>query len=307
MKTRNATSGSPIVPCLWMDDQAEELAAFYTKTFPDGRIVARSHYPSSGENPSGKAPGSVLTVEFEIAGQRFTALNGGPVFHINPSVSFFVHVDTPKEADRLVAALEEGGKVMMPLGSYPFSERYAWVADRFGVSWQVITGRRSPGGPRIAPCLMFSDEQKGQAQAAIDAYTKAFPDGRVELLDRYDGNDGPAGWVKHARFVVAGEELVAMDSPIDHGFTFNEGLSLQVMCKDQGEIDRYWESLSEGGQKGPCGWLKDRFGLSWQVVPMAITEWMTSGDAAARDRGFAAMMGMTKPDVAALRAAFEGA
>lgn len=295
-----------IVPCLWMDDQAESAAAFYTSTFPNGRIEATSHYPASGENPSGKPPGSVLTVEFEIAGQRFTALNGGPIFRMNPSVSFFVHVDTAKEADTLYAKLTEGGEPLMPIGSYPWSERYGWVKDRFGVSWQVMAGRRPPGGETIVPCLMYTGAQKGRAQEAMTLYTSVFPGGRVDQVDRYAEGEGPTGWVKHGRFVVAGQALVAMDSHIEHAFNFDEGLSLQVMCRDQAEVDHFWEALSEGGTKGPCGWLKDRFGLSWQVVPIGIAEWMSSGDVAARDRTFAAMMGMTKPDVAALQAAFRG-
>lgn len=295
-----------IVPCLWMNDQAEDAASFYTQTFPGGRIHARSYYPASGAHPSGKPPGSLLTVEYEVAGLRFTALNGGPAFRVNPSVSFFFHADAPEEVDRYYAILAEGGQTMMELGAYPWSERYAWVQDRFGVSWQLMSGRRPPSGETIVPCLMFSGPQKAKAMAAIEAYTRAFPGGRVELVDRYRRGEGPADLVKHGRFVLAGQSLVAMDSHIDHAFHFDEGTSLQVLCRDQREIDHYWEALSEGGSEGPCGWVKDRFGLSWQVVPMAITEWMASPDVAARDRAHAALLEMTKLDAAALQAAFQG-
>lgn len=111
-----------IVPCIWFDDQAEEAASLYTKTFADGRITAASRYPESGANPSGKPPGSVLTVEFELAGLRFTALNGGPIFAPNPSISFFVRVETAAEADRLFSVLAEQGEALMPLDAYPWSE-----------------------------------------------------------------------------------------------------------------------------------------------------------------------------------------
>lgn len=295
-----------IVPCLWLDDQAEQAAAFYTKLLPGGRIGAVSHYPESGDNPSGKPRGSVLTVEFEVAGQRFTALNGGPIFVINPSISFFLHVASAAEADRLFGALAEGGKVMMPLGAYPWSERYGWVADRFGVSWQVIYGRPTPGGSTIVPCLMFTGEQRGRAEAALQLYTRVFPDSRIDSVERYTASEPSEGMVKHGRCVLAGQELVAMDSHVAHDARFNEGLSLQVMCRDQPQIDRYWSALCEGGTPGPCGWLKDRFGLSWQIVPDGIAGWLTSRDTAARDRAFAAMMRMGKPDIAALQAAFEG-
>lgn len=299
-------SSKSIVPCLWFDNQAEDAASFYTKTFPDGQVTAVSHYPESSDNPGGKPRGSVLTVEFEVAGQRFTALNGGPQFVINPSISFFVHRDTAEDTEQLFHALADGGQVLMPLDAYPWSERYGWVQDRFGVSWQVITGQRA-GGAIIAPCLMFAGAQHGKAEPAMQMYTGIFPDASVGKVERYAAEEGPEGTVKHGRFVLAGQDMIAMDSHIDHGFTFNEAVSLQVMCKDQGEVDRYWEALSEGGEKGPCGWLKDRFGLSWQVVPDGIAEWMTSKDAAARDRAFQAMLGMTKLDIAALQAAFDRA
>jgi len=296
----------PIVPCLWLDDQAEEAARFYAGTFPGSRTTAVSRYPASFDNPGGKPRGSVMTVEVELAGQPFTLLNGGPMFVINPSVSFFVHAATPDEANRLFSALAEGGKVLMPLDAYPWSERYGWAQDRFGVSWQVITGRPAPGGATLVPALMFTGPQAGRAEEAMRAYTAVFPGGRIADLTRYEEGEGPKGSVKLARFLLAGQDLAAMDSHYEHGFTFNEAVSLQVMCADQAEVDRYWGALSEGGTEGPCGWLKDRYGLSWQVVPRSIEEWIASPDEAARERAFRAMLGMKKLDVAGLRAAFEG-
>ncbi len=295
-----------LVPCLWFDDQAELAAEFYTRIFPDGRITAMSHYSESTDNPSGKPRGSVLTVEFDVAGQRFTALNGGPHFVVNPSISFFVRVDSPSEADRLFSALAENGKVLMALDKYPWSERYGWVQDRFGVSWQVITGQRSADAPIIVPCLMFSGAVHGQAEAALRKYAAIFPQGRVIATERYSAGEGPEGTIKHGRIAFGGQELIAMDSHFEHGFTFNEAISLQVMCDGQEELDRYWSDLSKDGNQGPCGWLKDRFGISWQVVPSHIAEWMTSKDAAARDRAFDAVMRMKKLDIATIQAAFDG-
>lgn len=299
-------TSSKITPCIWLDDQAEKAAAFYVLVFPAGRIVATSRYPESIDNPSGRPRGSVLTVEFEVAGHRFTVLNGGPIFTLNPSISFFVHVDTAADAERLYSALAHGGEALMPLSTYPWSERYGWVKDRFGVSWQVITGRRPESGATIAPCLMFTGAQHGKAEEAMRIYAGIFPGGRVESIERYEAGEGPQGTVKHGRFVIGGQNMVAMDSHIDHGFTFNEALSLHVLCDDQAEVDRYWEALAVGGEQGQCGWLKDRFGLSWQVGPTAITELMTSKDTAARDRAFVAMLDMTRLDIAELRRAFEG-
>jgi predicted 3-demethylubiquinone-9 3-methyltransferase (glyoxalase superfamily) len=299
-------TASRITPCIWLDDQAESAAAFYVRTFPGGRIMATSRYPESIDTPGGKGRGSILTVEFEVAGRQFTVLNGGPLFVLNPSISFFIRVESNRDADSLFASLAEGGEALMPIGSYPWSERYGWVKDRFGVSWQVIAGRRPPGGATIVPCLMFAGPQHGRAETAMRRYAGIFPNSRVDILERYRADEGPEGTVKHGRFALDGQEMIAMDSHVEHGITFNEALSLQVMCEDQDELDRYWAALGDGGQHGPCGWLKDCFGLSWQVVPTAIARWMSSDDTAACDRAFEAMLKMKKLDIAALQRAFEG-
>lgn len=295
-----------IVPCLWFDDQAEQAAALYTRAFEGGRVVAVSRFPEQGANPAGRPPGSVLTVELELAGFRLTLLNGGPQFVMNPTLSFFVHTKTAAEADRRFAALAEGGQVLMPLDAWPWSERYGWVQDRYGASWQVMAGRPTPLGATFVPCLMFAGRNHKRAQEAMRLYSGIF-DGRVDSLERYAPGEGPEDSVKHGRIVIAGQELVAMDSHLEHQHAFNEAISLQVMCDDQRELDRVWEALtSSGGEESMCGWLKDRFGLSWQVVPTRLADWMTSPDAAARDRGFKALLEMKKLDIAALQAAFDG-
>ncbi len=291
-----------IVPCLWFDDQAEAAAAFYARTFPAGRVLATSHYPQSVDNPGKKPRGSVLTVDFEIAGQRFTALAGGPDFQINPTISFFTHLPDVDAVNRVFAALKDGGEVLMAIDKYPWSDRYGWVKDRYGVSWQVTTG----GPASIAPCFMFSDRVHGQALAAMTHWTRIFEGGRVERVEKYAAGEGPEGTVKHGRFTLAGQSFIAMDSHIKHDAAFNEGVSMQVMCATQAEVDRCWERLLEGGEPSQCGWLKDRFGASWQVVPRQVSTWLTTGDVAAHDRVFAAIMKMKKLDVATLERAFAG-
>ena len=128
----------------------------------------------------------------------------------------------------------------------------------------------------------------------------------MEFVDLYDGDDGPVGTVKHGRFALAGQPMVAMDSAFKHGFGFNEAVSLQVMCADQAEVDRLWGTLAEGGEFGPCGWLKDRFGVSWQVVPEGLLPLLMGPDVAARDRALAALLGMGKLDLEALRWVYVG-
>ena len=300
---------TPPIPCIWFDNQAEAAAAFWIGVFSKGKITDISHYPEGSEGNTGRAAGGVLTGAFEIYGQRITGLNGGPMFVLNPSISFFVELAEPAEADRVFAALSEGGKALMPIGAYPWSERYGWVQDKFGVSWQVIVPMEKLAAPRIVPSLMFSGKVHGRADEAMKLYTSIFPNSQIGTVERYaegEGAKAAEGTVKHGRFSLDGQPMVAMDSHIDHGFTFNEALSFQVMCADQAEVDRYSAALSEGGDIGQCGWLKDKFGVSWQIVPRDMPRWLTGGDAEARKRVFQAMMGMAKLDIAALEKAFKG-
>jgi predicted 3-demethylubiquinone-9 3-methyltransferase (glyoxalase superfamily) len=294
-----------IVPCLWFDDQAEAAADFYVSAFPEAQRGVVARYPASVPNPSQKPPGSVLTVDFTVAGQRFTALNGGPHLTPNPSISCFVRLPAEDEVDRLHDALVDEGTALMPLDAYPWSPRYAWVQDRFGVSWQLLAASDAER-PSVAPCLMFTGAQHGRAREAIDHYVRVFPRSRVDHVAPYGPGEGPEGTIAHGAFTLAGQPMVAMDSHLEHGFGFDEGVSLQVMCADQAEVDHFWSALADGGEEGPCGWLKDRFGVSWQVVPRALDTWTTHPDDAARARAFEAMLGMRKLDVAVLERALAG-
>jgi predicted 3-demethylubiquinone-9 3-methyltransferase (glyoxalase superfamily) len=306
-----------IAPCLWFDTQAEEAARFYVEAFPDSRIKGVSHYPTTFDTPGDKPRGSLLTVEFEIAGTAFTALNGGPGFRINPSISFFLNFDPsrdPKARERLDATwqrLLEGGTPLMPLDKYPFSERYGWVQDRFGVSWQLILS--DPEGeprPFIVPSLLFVGEMAGRAEEAMRFYQEVFEDSKQGIVARYGPDQPPdkEGAIMFADFMIRGQWFAAMDSAQEHDFGFSEGVSLQVMCRDQDEVDRYWKRLSEGGEPGVCGWLKDRFGVSWQIVPVRFMQIIEEGEAGEEgyERAFKAMLEMKKLDIGKLEQAYEG-
>jgi predicted 3-demethylubiquinone-9 3-methyltransferase (glyoxalase superfamily) len=196
----------------------------------------------------------------------------------------------------------------MELGEYPWSARYAWVQDRYGVSWQVIFTEEPWEGPPIAPCLMFAGDVLGRAAEALEMYADVFPGGAIEALERYAAEEGPEGTVKHGRASLGGRTLVAMDNHLDPGTRFNEAVSLQVLCEDQAEVDRYWAELSAGGEESRCGWLTDRFGVSWQVVPRGFVEMSKAGDGGGPgfDRAFEAMLEMKKLDVGALEKAYTG-
>jgi len=304
----NAATSPTIAPCLWFDDQAEAAADLYTDVFPDSRVTAVARYPESFDNPGGKPRGSVLTVELDLAGTTLTALNGGPLFTINPTISFFVRTPDVAQVERIAGRLGEDGSYLMELGEYPWSPRYAWVQDRFGVSWQVMAAPDEGEAVTIYPCLMFAGDVHGRAEEALQLYAQAFPGGRIEALERYGADEGPKGTIKHGRAALGSQLLVAMDSHLEHEARFSEAVSLQVYCRNQDEVDHFWAALSDGGELGPCGWLKDRFGVSWQVVPTAFIDMIKDGEGAGPgyERAFQAMLGMKKLDVAALEAAYRG-
>lgn len=155
--------------------------------------------------------------------------------------------------------------------------------------------------PNITPCLWFDT----QAEAAADLYTSVFENSRVLDVARYgDAGPGPEGSVMTVRFELDGQEFVALNGGPE--YTFNEAVSFQVSCASQEEVDYFWSRLGEGGEEGPCGWVKDRFGLSWQIIPNRLGELLGDPDPSRAQRAMGAMLGMNKLDVAALEQAAAG-
>lgn len=291
--------------CLWFDSNAEDAMKFYASVFDNAKLGAIAHYGEAGHEVHHRPKDSVMTVLLTIDGQELMGLNGGPVFTINPAISFYVSCKAQQEIDNLYKKLSDGGSVLMELKKYPFSEKYAWVCDKFGVSWQLILTDKTD--QKVAPCLMFTGEHHGQAESAINFYTSVFKNSKLDYIVKYDHGELAPGTVKHAGFKLDGQQFIAMDSPIEHPFSFTPATSFIVNCKNQSEIDEMWEKLqADGGSPSQCGWLTDKFGVSWQVVPSIMEEMMTDKDKARRDRVFAAVMKMVKLDIAALEAAFKG-
>jgi predicted 3-demethylubiquinone-9 3-methyltransferase (glyoxalase superfamily) len=297
-----------ITPNLWFDDEAEAAVDFYTGVFDDSSIGAISRYDEAAAAASGQPEGSVLTVSFELEGQRFVALNGGPEFSFTPAISFIVNCPTRDEVDELWAELSKDGEALMPLNSYPFSDRYGWTEDRYGVSWQLLHAEDVPERT-IVPSMMFVGERCGQAAEAIEFYTGVFDDAAVGDIARYGPDQPPdaEGTVMYADFTLAGQRFAAMDSAQDHAFDFSEAVSFVVDCADQAEVDYYWEELTaDGGQEGQCAWLTDRFGVSWQIVPTVLPEFLHDEDAARAGRVMEAMLQMRKIDIETLERAYAG-
>lgn len=299
-----------ISPNLWFDTQAEDAATFYTSVFSNSKIGEITHYTKAGFEVHGQPAGKVMTVEFEVEGFKFVGLNGGPIFKINPSISFLVACSSKEEVDKLWGALRDGGSPLMDLAEYPFSPWYGWLNDKFSVSWQIMHMGDRQVKQKVTPTLMFVGDVCGRTEEAINYYTSIFHNANVDHIMRYNAGEEPdkEGTVRHAGFMLEGEQFAAMDSAHNHKFAFNEAVSLIVNCETQEEIDYYWEKLSEGGDESAqvCGWLKDKFGVSWQIVPSKMGQYLNDPDKAKVERFTNAFLKMKKFDISELEKAFEG-
>lgn len=299
-----------IIPHLWFDKEAKEAAKFYTTLFPDSNITSMT---TIHEVPT--PTGDCDLVSFELNGQPFMAINAGPLFKFNPSLSFMVNFDPSRDRnarenlDALWGELAQGGTVLMPLDKYPFSEHYGWIQDKYGLSWQLILS--DPEGeerPAIVPSLLYVGTVAGRAEEAVNFYLSVFKNSKWGIVARYGNGQEPdqEGTILFSDFMLEGQWFAAMDSAREHAFAFNEAISLLIRCETQAEIDYYGEKLSADPEAEQCGWLKDKYGLSWQVWPSALGEMLTKGTPGQIARVTKAFLLMKKYDIAALKRAYEG-
>jgi len=297
-----------ITPHLWFDKEAQEAAEFYTSLFTNSKVT-------STQTITGTPSGDTDIVTFELRGQPFMAISAGPLFRFNPSVSFIVNFDPSREKDAkenidvVWEKLLQGGTVLMPLQEYPFSKRYGWLQDKYGLSWQLIlTDPEGEERPEIVPSLLFVGDKCGKAEEAINFYLSIFKDSKMGALLRYGKGAEPdkEGTVMFADFKLLDLWFAAMDSAREHNFSFNEAISFMVYCDTQEEIDYYWEKLSAVPEAEQCGWLKDKYGVSWQIIPTVMDEMMGSGDEQKIARVTEAFLKMKKFDIAQLKKAYEG-
>ncbi len=297
-----------ITPHLWYDKEARESAEFYVSLFPNSKIT---NVTTIHDTPSGDCD----VVSFELAGQNFMAISAGPLFKFNPSISFFLNFDPSRQIDarkNLNAAwekLSQGGTVLMPLDKYPFSEHYGWIQDKYGLSWQLILS--NPEGeerPFIVPSLLFVGTVCGKAEEASDFYISVFKNSKRGFIERYPKGMEPdkEGTIMFTDFMINNQWFAAMDSAHEHNFKFNEAISLLIPCDTQEEINYYWGKLSADPKAEQCGWCKDKYGVSWQVLPTAIGEMMKNGTREQIDRLTRAFLPMKKYDIAVLEKVYKG-
>jgi predicted 3-demethylubiquinone-9 3-methyltransferase (glyoxalase superfamily) len=300
-----------IIPHLWFDKEASAAASFYTSVFPESEVT---HTTVLHDTPSGDCD----MVSFRLWGKEFMAISAGPLFSFNPSVSFLVNFDPllfggagkEKEArealDATWAKLSEGGKALMPLQEYPFSKHYGWLQDKYGVSWQLmLTDPAGDPRPGIVPSLMFTGDKAGKGKEALDFYQSVFKQAQKGNRHYYTAGMEPdkEGTLMYGDVKLEDTWFAAMDSAHKHGFDFNEAISFMVPCANQEEIDYYWNKLSAVPEAEQCGWLNDKYGLSWQITSAEIETIMREGTQEQVDRIMKTFLNMKKLDIAQLKAA----
>ncbi len=300
-----ATIQQKIIPHLWFDGSAEQAGRTYAELLPNARVGHVGRYTEAGCEQHRQPPGSVMSMEVMLDGYLMVLINGGPVFRPTPALSYFVMFEQQADLDRAWQRLADGGTVMMPLERYDWSPHYGWLSDRYGVSWQLSLGTRADvGGAAVVPSLLFTRSMAGRAEEALRHYVSLFPDSNIEGILPHDGSGPDAkGTAMHAQFQLAGQTFMAMDSAEAHDFGFTVATSLMVLCDTQAEVDHYWQALSAVPEAEACGWLKDRYGVSWQITPRALIDGLKDPDPAVMQRVMETFLPMKKLDVAALERA----
>lgn len=283
--------------CLWFDQQAEDAAKFYTSLFEPSRIGKIARYGESGAEVSGQKKGSVMTVDFQLENMQIMGLNGGPQFQFTPAISFLVWRKLEKEIEPLWKELSRGGSILFELQKYPWAEKYGWCTDRFGVPWQVMLLENKR---KIAPSILFTGNLFGKGEEAIKFYTSVFKNSRIGDIHR----DPQTSTVMFGEFFLEDQEFVLMEGTGKPAHEISLATSFVVNCKDQKEVDYFWEKLSADRASEQCGWLKDKFGVSWQIVPEELNKLMSDADPVKVEKTMTAMLKMKKLDVAKLKEAY---
>ncbi len=302
-----------IVPHLWFDKEAKEAAAFYTSVFNSKDLPTDSKIKfvtTLHDTPSGNAD----VVSFTLWGYSFMAISAGPLFKFNPSISFMINFDPSRlkdagmQIDIMWEKLSKDGKVLMQLDKYPFSEKYGWIQDKYGLSWQLmLTNPAGEARPLIIPSMMFVGNVCGKAEEATDDYISIFNNSKRGVLQRYKSGQEPdkEGTIVFTDFMLDGQWFVAMDSAHKHDFAYNEAISLIVHCDTQKEIDYYWGELSANPASEQCGWLKDKYGISWQIIPNLMDEIMRKGSREEIERVTQTFLPMKKLNIEQIKKAYE--
>ena len=224
-------------------------------------------------------------------------MNGGDDFSPSPAISYVVNCENEEQLLNVWKQLNHDGETLMPLTDYPELGKFGWTNDRYGFSWQVRLGENLQ---TIIPCIMFANNNYGLAQAAIDEWIAIFGGKQTFVIK------GKEDRLRASGFQLRGHDLIIMDSPEKHTFTFTMANSFYFYFKDQTDIDKVWEALTHDGKEWPCGWMEDRYGVFWQTLNKDLLNWTNSSDSEKARRATQEMYKMKKINLAQIKQAFDG-
>lgn len=278
-----------LIPFVWCQNtpkhNAESMAKHYLSIFVWSRLLSFDS----------------MVTQIEIFGCALWLLNGDDQLSPNPSISLSLRIKDKKLTKKIRDALSCWWEVLMEYEAYDWSPGYGRCNDCFGVSWQVMyDDREETTNHTMIPSFMFTHENAWRAQEAMKLYCDIFPDSGIQDLRRYEAGGENVEWtINHGEFTLAGQQFIAMDSAMDHGFIFDDGVSLMVITDGQQETDSYRNALvAEWGIERECGWCCDKFGVSRQIIPIQLTQLMSDHDRA--DEVIENLMSMKKIVIADL-------
>lgn len=290
-----------LIPHVWYDNKAYEAAQWYVALFDDSKITLRR---TIYDTPSGDAE----LVNFELAGFKIASISAGPYFELNNAVSLMVGCKNIEDVDRLYKELSKDGNVLMPINAYPFSKRYGWIQDRYGLSWQLMLDENLTEKFSIRPCLLFGDGVCGKAEEAMNRLTEIIEGSKIGFISYYNVGEAQdtRAKVNYGELSLLGTECVFMDHGYGGEESFNEALSFIISCDDQKELDYYTDQLSYDTEAEQCGWVKDVFGISWQLNPSSLESMYQNCTVEEAERMTQALLKMKRLDIRALEAAKKG-
>lgn len=296
-----------IIPHLWFNNEVKEATNFYVNIFPDSKIenIVTLHNTPSGDSE---------IVTFKLLDYSFMAINGGPYYKFTPAISFVMVFEekdknAKSEIKRIWDELISGGIARMPLQEYDFSKLYGWVEDKYGVNWQLmLVDGLNEEDKRIIPHLLFTEDVAGRAEEATNFYISNFKNSKRESIYKYPSGMEPdkEGTVMFTDFYLEGICFAAADSAREHNYTFTPAISLIINCESQAEIDYYWDKLSYVKEAEACGWLVDKYGVSWQVNPALMDEMFSKATKDELARITKAFLPMKKIEIEKIVAAYKG-
>lgn len=278
-----------ITTWLWFKDEAEDAVDYYMSIFQSGQIMEKYYIPND-QNVSS------VVINFKIGDLNLGAFNGNLDYaKMSPALSLKVTCETEDELNKLWVELSGNTRVIVPLQKRSFTKLYGWCIDKYGVSWQLNLNNKPQ---KITPHLMFANGNYMRSYEAVEFYANIFGDAIVSKLDVRPDNK-----VKWCEIKINDFTMTLSDSAKDNDYTFSDAISIEYDCKDQAEIDRIWDSLiADGGEEVACFWLRDKFGLSWQIIPEDFYDLINGPNS---DKVLAVVQTMTKPIIADLLKASE--